>query len=306
MTIIFPLPGNEAMGRRLAQLLDAGIGALETRRFPDGETYVRLIDDVTDQDIALLCTLAEPDDQILRLLFAADTARDLGARSLTLIAPYLAYMRQDRRFRRGEAITSRSFARLLSGSFDRLITVSPHLHRYASLSEIYQLDAVALDAAAPIAAWITAQVEAPLLIGPDRESEQWVASVAQLVGAPYAVATKLRHGDRSVAVQMPPLQGHRGRQPVLVDDVISSGATLRSAATALRAAGFRKPICVAVHGLQSERDATRLRDEVDRLVTTDSIPNDFEAIGLAPLLASAWAVPAMPARPERYHAECRR
>src|SRR3546814_4803631 len=95
---------------------------LETRRFPDGESYVRLLTDVTDKCVDLVCTLARPDEGFLSLVFAADAARDLGVREVTLVAPYLSYMRQDRRFQLGEAVSSKSFARLVSATFDRLVT----------------------------------------------------------------------------------------------------------------------------------------------------------------------------------------
>src|SRR3546814_19604917 len=112
---------------------------METRRFPDGETYVRLLSEVKDKAVDLVCTLARPDDGFLRLIFAADAARELGACQVNLIAPYLSYMRQDCRFQPGEAVTSRSFARLVSSSFDRLLTVDQHLHRYQALSPLYKV-----------------------------------------------------------------------------------------------------------------------------------------------------------------------
>src|SRR3546814_4004529 len=85
-------------------------------------------------------------------------------------------MRQDRRFQLGEAVSSKSVARLVSATFDRLVTVDPHLHRYPALSTLYTIPDITLHAAPALADWIAAHVEAPLLIGPDEESEQWVRS----------------------------------------------------------------------------------------------------------------------------------
>lgn len=285
MTIIFALPGNETMVAQLSDQLGATLGTLESRQFPDGESYVRLAHAVARKHVVLVCTLAHPDSQMLRLVFAADAARDLGARSVSLVAPYLAYMRQDRRFRSGEAVSSRSFARLLSGSFDRIVTVSPHLHRYKTLTEIYPIEAIALDASPMLATWIAAHVERPLLVGPDSESEQWVACVARLASAPYLVGRKARSGDRSVSIELPSLTGFAGYKPVIVDDVVSSGETLRAAAGQLVSAGFARPVCLAVHGLQSDADAARLAPMSDALVTTDSISNPAARIELAPLIA---------------------
>ncbi|ARR53416.1 hypothetical protein HY78_08255 [Rhizorhabdus wittichii DC-6] len=289
MTIICALPGNEALARRLAAILHAPVGQVEARQFPDGESYVRFACNLARSHVVLVCTLARPDSQVLRLLIAADAARDLGARTVTLVAPYLAYMRQDKRFHPGEAISSRTFARLLSSSFDRIITVSPHLHRYRVLSELYTIEAVALDAAPMLVAWLRAHVDRPLLIGPDSESQQWVGSVAGLAGAPFVVGRKARSGDRQVSVELPVLDGYRHHNPIIIDDIISSGATLKMTAGKLREQGFSSVGCLAIHALLSDADRAALLDKVDLLVTSDSIENPHARIALAPLLASALA-----------------
>src|SRR3569832_2014110 len=99
-------------------------------------------------------------------------------------------MRQDVRFHPGEAVRSRTFARLLSSSFDGLVTVDPHLHRWHSLSQLYPIASRVVPAAPAIAEWIRANVADPIVVGPDAESAQWVAEVARLVGVPHLVMEK--------------------------------------------------------------------------------------------------------------------
>ena len=287
--IIFSLPGNDTFAENLAKEGGWPLGAIETRRFPDGETYVRLLTDVTGKAVDLVCTLAQPDEGFLRLIFVADAARALGAREVTLIAPYLAYMRQDRRFRPGEAVTSRSFSRLVSSSFDRLITVDPHLHRYPALSALYTIRADALQAAPALADWIATEVAAPFLIGPDEESRQWVSAIAERVGAPYVVLRKTRHGDRDVDIELPDLSNWWGRQPVLVDDIASSGRTLIEAARKIALQGFARPIVAVVHGVFAEDSFERLSPLCGRIVSTDSVPHASNGITLAPLIARGLA-----------------
>ncbi|MFN3727456.1 MAG: ribose-phosphate pyrophosphokinase [Allosphingosinicella sp.] len=289
MRVIFPLPGNEAFAQGLAAAGGFELGHLETRRFPDGESYVRLLTDVRGKCVDLVCSLADADVGFLSLVFAADAARDLGAREVTLIAPYLAYMRQDRRFQPGEAISSKSFARLVSATFDRFVTVDPHLHRYRTLSALYTIPDTTLHAAPALADWIGENVEAPLLIGPDEESEQWVSAIAARVGAPFTVLRKIRHGDRSVDVEVPDLDAWRGRQPVLADDIASSGRTLIEAARKLVLQGFAKPVCTVIHGVFAEDSYERLAHLSSRIVSTDAVPHPSNAIGLAPLVAEALA-----------------
>ncbi len=287
--LILPLPGNEIFARRLADEGGWELGAMETRRFPDGETYVRLLSEVKDKSVDLVCTLARPDDGFLRLIFAADAARELGACQVNLIAPYLSYMRQDRRFQPGEAVTSRSFARLVSSSFDRLLTVDPHLHRYPALSPLYTVPTDTLHAAPLLADWIAAEVDKPLIIGPDEESDQWVSAIATRIGAPYAVLQKVRHGDRNVEVKLPDLSKWRGRQPVLADDIASSGNTLIEAARQLPLQGFVRPVVAVVHAIFADDSFQRLVPLCNRIVSTDSVPHESNAVALAPLIGNVIA-----------------
>jgi ribose-phosphate pyrophosphokinase len=286
--LIAALPGNEPLTHALAEALEAEEIQLEHRRFPDGESYVRLHADVTGASLILVAALDRPDDKIPPLLFAADCARELGAARVGLVAPYLPYMRQDQRFKPGEALTSRTFARWLSIHLDWLVTVDPHLHRYASLDEIYTLDSEVVQAAPAVADWVAEHVERPVLIGPDGESEQWVKAVAELRELPWRVLSKKRHGDRDVQMELPDLDGLAEHTPVLIDDIISSGGTIAEATRHLLENGLKAPVVVGVHGLFGDRSRELLRHAgVARVVCTNSVNAPESEIGLSALLTPA-------------------
>jgi len=224
----------------------------------------------------------------LSLWFAARTARELGAAAVGLIAHYLAYMRQERRFRAGEAITSVHFAALLYQAFDWLVTVDPHLHRRASLSEIYPMRNAVVSAAPALAEWIRLNVSKPLVVGPDEESEQWAVEVAAGCNAPHVVLRKTRLGDRSVEITAPPLEHWKDRTPVLLDDIISSAGTMALAAKQIQEAGLGVPVWVGVHGVFSADALGTLRSAgVRRIVTTNSIEHPTNAIDVSALVARA-------------------
>jgi ribose-phosphate pyrophosphokinase len=282
------LPGNEAFAAQLGQQLGCARFGVEVRHFPDGETYVRLLDDPAGRQLAFVCSLNDPDAKLQALLFAAGTARELGASGVGLVAPYLGYMRQDRRFKDGEAVTSALFAAQLDRAFDWLVTVDAHLHRRKALAEIFAMRAVDVTAAAAVAAWIGSQVPQPLIVGPDRESERWAAAVAAPLGAPHVVMAKVRSGDREVRIEAPPLERWRGRTPVLVDDIISTGRTMAAAASALVAQGFAAPACAGVHAVFSGDALQALRDAgVRRIVTSNSIAHETNAIDASGPVAAA-------------------
>ena len=284
--MICAFPGNEAFGARLQVELGVEALGLEWRRFPDGESYLQFKQDLKARDVAIVCTLNDPDSKTLALLFAARTARELGASSVGLVAPYLGYMRQDRRFHDGEAVTSVHFAALLSEAFDWLVTVDPHLHRRGSLAEIYSIPNAAVAAAPAMARWIAANVSKPLIVGPDSESEQWAAEVAAACGAPHAVMEKTRLGDRRVEIEAPPLSQWKDRTPVLLDDIISSARTMALATKKIREAGLDAPVCVGVHGIFSPDALGALRDAgAARIVTTNTIAHETNAIDITAIVA---------------------
>lgn len=285
---IVALPGNEGFAYGLAEQLAFDVIEMELHRFPDGESMVRVEGDVDDVSVVLVCTLDRPDSKFLPLYFAASTLRELGASQVVLVAPYLAYMRQDRRFHSGEGVTARYFAGLLSGTIDGLVTVDPHLHRIHELSEVYSVPNRIVHAAPAVADWIRENISRPVLIGPDSESEQWVADVANRAGLPFTVLQKVRHGDRDVKVSLPDVERWRGHTPVLVDDIISTGRTMIETISHLKQLGMEGTVCVGVHGVFAQDAYAEMLDSGSaRIVTSNTVLHESNAISLESLVASA-------------------
>jgi ribose-phosphate pyrophosphokinase len=286
--ILFGMPGNEDFARRLAELTGSTFGSIAFRRFPDGESYLRFDTAVEGRPIILVCSLNAPDEKTLPLLFAAQAARELGAARVGLVAPYLAYMRQDKRFHTGEAITSRSYAGILSAALDWMVTVDPHLHRRASMAEIYSIPVSVCHAAPMLADWIKQNIPDALVIGPDVESEQWAGAIAGGANVPQVVLTKTRLGDRDVRIEFPNLERWRGKIPVLVDDIISSGRTMEVAIKQLGELGFAPPICLGVHGLFAEDAYQRLiAAGAARIVSTNTVVHHSNGIDVSNAVAAA-------------------
>jgi len=212
--------------QRLATELGVTAAEVERHRFPDGEWRLRLpVDEAGTLPVHLIVyrSLDRPNEKLIELLLLARQARQLGAVHLTLVAPYLAYMRQDIAFRPGEVVSQRIVGRFLADLFDAVITVDPHLHRVATLDEAVPVrHALALSGAPMLAELVAAHHASPVLIGPDAESAQWIDSAAAGRGWRHGVCTKTRHGDRDVRITLPELDV-RGQAVVLIDDVASSG-----------------------------------------------------------------------------------
>ncbi len=285
--VLLCFPAQAALGRSLAPQLRARFSDVAWRRFPDGESLVAVDEDLREADVALLASLHHPDQIALPLRFAAETARQFGARSIGLIAPYLGYLRQDTRFHPGEAISAPLFARFLEGSFDWLVTVDPHLHRITTLRDLFTIPVSNVAAAPAIADWIRANVPDAVVIGPDSESRQWVQEVARIAGVPGMVLEKVRHGDRDVEVTLPDAAMARGRTPVLVDDIVSTGHTMLATIAHLRVLGLPAATCLATHAVFAEGACEQLLAAgAARVVSTDTIPHATNAIALGALLAA--------------------
>jgi len=286
--LLLTFDGRAPFAATLAQQLDMDAVPVELHRFPDGESLVRLGARLAGRDCVVFCSLQNPDSIVFPLLSAAYTARELGARSIGLLAPYLAYMRQDKRFHTGEAVSARPFAHLLSTHFDYLVTVDPHLHRYHRLDALYRTPCTVVSAVPLMAEWIRRHVDRPLLVGPDEESLQWVGAVAEMAGAPFVTLRKIRHGDTEVEIEVPDLDAVAGRTPVLVDDILSTGHTLSKTVVALKDRGFGAPICLAVHAVFAG-DAERLLTQAGaaRLVTANTIEHHTNAVDLTAPIAHA-------------------
>ncbi len=286
--LLLQLFNNDGDTESLAQALDGDIGTILIRRFPDGESYVRYETSVEARDVVLVCTLDRPDDKFLPLIFAAAAARENGAKTIGLVAPYLAYMRQDQRFQAGEGVTAKHFAAALSPWIDWLVTIDPHLHRITFLSDVYSIPAVVAHAAPAVSAWIKQHVVNPVLVGPDSESEQWVSETARSAGAPYLVLEKTRRGDRDVEVSVPQVEQWRKHTPVLVDDIISTAHTMIETVGHLKKAGMSAPVCIGVHavfagGAYDDLLAAGAR----RIVTTNTIPHESNELDVSALLAES-------------------
>jgi len=276
---------TEPFGRRLARAAGMGIARVDVHRFPDGESLVR-VREPAGRHAVLVRSLDVPNEKLVEILLAADALRRSGARRLTLIAPYLAYMRQDAIFRSGQPLSQRVVAECLGRAVDRVVTVEAHLHRVERLDQVFPCAADSLSAAPAMARWLRRDRERCIVVGPDSESEPCVRAIAQAAGEPWTVGRKARYGDHHVRIRFPQLPART--RAVIVDDIASTGTTLAVAARALRERGIRHVEAIVVHPIFAPGALARIRAAgVRRVVSCDTIPHPTNAIETATLLAEA-------------------
>jgi len=277
----------EGQSRKLARSLSIPCQIIQRHRFPDGESKLTLPGKLPEH--VIICrSLDHPNEKLLELLLAAKTARELGAEELTLVVPYLCYMRQDKAFHPGEAVSQPIVGNFIAGLFDNVITVDPHLHRIQRLQQaVPAAQAVTLTATSLMTEFLHAHIKNPVLLGPDSESEQWVSAVAAPGQLDFGVCKKIRTGDRDVEISLPEID-LSGRTVVIVDDVASSGQTLAVAAKQCISQKAEHVDVLVTHALFAGDAKERLITAgVRNIWSTDSVSHESNIIPLHELLKEA-------------------
>ncbi|MGZ4981832.1 MAG: ribose-phosphate diphosphokinase [Methylobacter sp.] len=285
--IILAFPDYLSQAQRLADRLNVPLAEVALHHFPDSESLVRLPSSLPEH--VIVCrSLNQPNDKLIELMLCAVTARELGAKRVTLVAPYLSYMRQDIANQPGEAVSQRIVGKLLAELFDDVLTVDPHLHRISSLTQAVPIkNAISLTAADEIGAFLKRQFKSAILLGPDSESKQWVAAIAEDIGFEYAIAQKKRLGDKQVEMILQDCD-YRSKPVIIIDDMASTGRTIAKAVGLLQAVGSKDIYAVITHALFCD-DAYEhiLKAGVKNIWSTDSIDHPSACIKLDALLADA-------------------
>jgi ribose-phosphate pyrophosphokinase len=289
MSVLLAFDDEQALAQRLATAAGCALALIERHAFPDGETRLRLPPRLPGR-VLLLRGLQQPNAKLTELLLAAAGARDLGARHLVLISPYLAYMRQDAAFTPGEVVSQKHLGALLAASFDAVVTVDPHLHRVPTMDAVVPgRRGIALTAAPLLGRHIAQHVPGAMLLAPDEEAGQWVRLAAQAGGLDHTVCHKQRLGDHDVQVALPGAEV-QGRAVVILDDVASTGRTLAAAARGAQAQGASSVDVAVTHAL-FVGDALRQVQAagVRHVWSSDSVPHASNAVSVVPLLVAALA-----------------
>jgi len=284
--IIVGCSASQELARKIARKLKAEFLALEVRHFPDGEIYLRFKKTVKGNTVVLVQSFFDPEEKIIEVLFAAHTAKDLGAKKVILMAPYLAYMRQDKRFHPGECISSHVMAKLFR-VFDELITIDPHLHRIHKLSNLFKMKTKRLSANSLISAYIKKHFKNILVVGPDEESYQWARKVAEKIKAHAIVLKKRRYTSRKVRIKIHG-ENIKGKNIIIVDDIISTGHTMIETVREAKRHGAKNVYCLCVHGIFAEDAYKKLKKAgAKQIISTNTVPSKTSKIDVSDIIADS-------------------
>jgi ribose-phosphate pyrophosphokinase len=279
---------SENLANTVANQLGVTSGKLEVRRFPDGEKYLRILNEVKNEHVIVIQSMHHtPDDFLFEYLLLVDALKDLGAKRVTSFVPYFAYARQDERFKPGEALSFKTVSKLIqSVGTDEIFTIDMHQHRVVKSSEVFGIPSHNLSAMQLLADYVRKEgkLTNPLVIGPDAEAEQWAKLAAESLNTEYDVFEKKRFGDSKVEIRQRKSSA-KDRDVLIVDDIISTGGTIIEASKILFSQGARRIEVACTHPILASGALSRiLAIGVANVVGTDTVPCPISYVSVAPLI----------------------
>jgi ribose-phosphate pyrophosphokinase len=275
----------------VAQELSADYLDTEVKRFPDGETYVRFLGEVKAEEVVLVQSLGhQPNHYLVELFLMLDALKDLKAKRVIAVLPYFAYARQDERFKPGEAISLKTVSRLIEAAgADHIFTIDSHRHRVVDQDELTTVPLDDLTAMGELAKYMATKYEMtnPAVIGPDAEAGAWAKTAADALSVDSDALEKKRYDAETVEIK-PRHLDLKGRDVLIVDDIISTGNTIIKAIEVLKKNGAKDVYVACTHPLLVLNALVRIYQAgaVD-VVGTDTVQSAISHVSVAPVIAKA-------------------
>lgn len=290
MLIVIPGPASQELGRKIADLLETRVVPIEFKRFPDGESRIRFTENIEGDNVVIVQTTSPPQDEhLMQLFIMADNARDLKAKSITAVAPYFAYARQDKRFRPGEPFSVKTIVTLLKTcGISRILTVNSHNPAVLKTLKIRIDDLSAISLLAEHFKKQGFNEAFSLSLG--KKAMDMAMQADKVLGGGHGyISTQRDRVSGEVTIEKNPLPV-KNRDAVIFDDIISSGGTMMKAVRWVKKQGARRVYAACVHPLLIGDSKEKILEAgAEGIVGTDSVSSLFSVVSIAPLIAEALA-----------------
>ena len=297
---------SQKLAADVAKELGEELCLIETKKFPDGERYIRIKEEVEKEVTVIQSTGFPQDENLIELLFILRTLKDLGAEHIKVVVPYLGYGRQELRFKDGEAISAQLVANLIEESgADEFISINLHED---SVRDFFNIPTANLSAMPPIAEYLSNFVEDPIIIAPDKGALDFAEEIAEILGCNCTYMSKVRLGPDKVETRIVDVQcdfdsedldkvknnskvnidSVEGKEAVIIDDIIATGGTIVNAIGILKEHGAKSVDVCCVHPVLVNDAVIKISAGGARnLAATDTLKSDVSSISVAKLIADA-------------------
>jgi ribose-phosphate pyrophosphokinase len=286
---VIPGPASKELGERIAALLNTEAIPVSFKTFPDGESYIRFnVESLIDEDVIIVQTTSPPQEQkLIQLFLMADNAKDMKAKSITAVVPYLAYSRQDKRFLSGEVFSIKTIMKLLEAcSINKIITVNAH---NPTVLKTFKIPVNDLSAIPTLAEYFKAKVllENPVSLSLGKKALNMAREANGILKGGFDwVSTRRDVYTGEVTLEEKALQV-KNRDAIIFDDIISSGETMAKAVEFTKKQGARKVYAACVHPLLTGDAQKKISESgAEEIIGTDSVSTHVSKVSLAPLLSA--------------------
>lgn len=299
MQTIIPGSNSLALAKAISDITGFALAQVSARKFPDGESYVRIDSKIPDEAIIVQSAFPNQNDSLIELALMADAAKDAGAKTLRAVIPYFPYARQNKKFQDGEALSIKTIANILkSAGIEEIITVDAHFHRKPEKFGFYGMRATNVSAGKALLDFVKKVIPDFSVIGPDFGSSDIIEfagggntlkkeKTCPLCGKPSVTQCKCGNSEKNYEANFSSDLDLSGKNVVILDDMIASGTTMIKAIEKIRQSGAQKIAAVATHGLFLKGSLKILQEKTDLLAVTDSIQTSVSKVSVAGVVAEA-------------------
>ena len=290
---------SQDLAAHVAKELGEELCYVETKKFPDGERYLRIDGEIADEVTVIQSTGYPQDENLMELLFIIANLKDLGAKKVRAVVPYMGYARQEKRFNPGETISAKIICELIQAAgADEFITFNIH---EACVLNFFDIPARNLSAMPAIAEFLDkSDADNMLIIAPDKGAYGFAQEMSEIIGCDCTYLTKVRLGPDKVETKIVDVRcdsesentvnvdSVKGKHAIIIDDIIATGGTIVNAINILKQYGASSIDVCCVHPILTNNGATRIYAAgANKIIGTNSLSSDTSRVSLAKSIADA-------------------
>ena len=273
---------SEKIAKDLCKKLQASYVKKTTKRFPDEELYIQILDNISKEHVIIVQT-TYPDQKIIELFLLQDAVKEAGAKKITVVIPYFGYARQDTKFKNGEPISAKAMAKLISLNADKTITVDPHKEH---ILDFFTIPAYSCSAIPEIAKYLNKKEKIDMILAPDKGALEKAKQAAKIINCDFDYMEKTRINGTTIKIKPKKLKA-KDKNVAIIDDIISTGGTMAKSIKELKKYGAKSVFVACTHGLFAGDAVKKLTSAgCKEIIATDTIYSDFSKVEIAGSIAS--------------------
>jgi ribose-phosphate pyrophosphokinase len=271
---------SKTVAEDLSKELHTPLAKTISKRFPDDELYIRILDDISGENVIIVQT-TYPDSNIVELFLLQNAVKEAGANKVTVIIPYLGYGRQDKKFETGEPISARAIAEHISLHADKAITVDPHKQH---ILDFFTIPACSCSAVPELAIYLKKK-DIDMVLAPDKGALDRARQASDIMGCSFDYIEKTRIDGATIEIKPKNLQVNN-KKVAIIDDIISTGGTMAKSIKELKKQGAKKILVACTHGLFAGEAIKKIISAgCNEIISTDTIRSEFSKVKIAPCIS---------------------